>query len=135
MSVCQNYFISVLAKVFETKYTAFTTFKRCASWRNNVNHLLTGCSDDKFNKGKIGISKLSFTSVSSLVHVQNFSYSNEFDSPENKTFGRTHTHINGFAQKTHFDTDQAKGNLEMTYYNFTMDLLISSVSLLQLGKK
>ena len=57
--------------------------------------------------------------------MQNFSYSNKLDLPENKTFkfGTTHFHINSFALKTCFDTE-AKGNLQMAYCNFQMDLLI-----------
>lgn len=38
-------------------------------------------------------------SVSKRVLVQNISYEKDFDLNENKKVGRTHSHVNGFAQR------------------------------------
>ena len=45
------------------------------------------------------ISKLSFTSFSKRVLVQNHSNENEFDLHENGRAGETHFHTNGFARR------------------------------------
>jgi len=49
--------------------------------------------------------------------VQNLSYEDKFDLHENESVGAIHFHMNGFSQKTCFDTER-KGNSELAYWIF-----------------